>query len=78
MADARLEMEELEKITGKLTTDESDFEIDTLGGLICSIAGRVPGRGECIRHPAGIEFQILEGDARRVRKVKIRGINSKK
>ena len=78
LADARLEMEELEKITGKLTTDESDFEIDTLGGLICSIAGRVPGRGECIRHPTGIEFQILEGDARRVRKVKIRGVNSKK
>ena len=78
LADARLEMEELEKITGKLTTDESDFEIDTLGGLICSLAGRVPGRGECIRHPSGIEFQILEGDARRVRKVKIRGVISKR
>ena len=67
LADARLEMEELEQITGKLTTNESDFEIDTLGGLICSIVGRVPGRGECIRHPTGIEFQIIEGDARRVR-----------
>ena len=78
LADARLEMEELEQITGKLTTNESDFEIDTLGGLICSIVGRVPGRGECIRHPTGIEFQIIEGDARRVRKVKIRGVDQKK
>ena len=78
LADARLEMEELEQITGKLTTNESDFEIDTLGGLICSIVGRVPDRGECIRHPKGIEFQIIEGDARRVRKVKIRGVSSKK
>ena len=78
LADARLEMEELEQITGKLTTNESDFEIDTLGGLICSIVGRVPGRGECIRHPTGIEFQIIEGDARRVRKVKIRGVDQKR
>lgn len=78
LADARLEMEELEQITGKLTTNESDFEIDTLGGLICSIVGRVPGRGECIRHPIGIEFQIIEGDARRVRKVKIRGVDQKR
>ena len=78
LADARLEMEELEKITGKLTTNESDFEIDTLGGLICSIVGRVPGRGECIRHPIGIEFQITEGDARRIRKVKIRGVDQKR
>ena len=77
LADARLEMEQLEKITGKLTTNESDFEIDTLGGLICSIVGRVPGRGECIRHPIGIEFQIIESDARRVRKVKIRGVDQK-
>ena len=78
LADARLEMEQLEQITGKLTTNESDFEIDTLGGLICSIVGRVPGRGECIRHPIGIEFQIIEGDARRVRKVKIRGVDQKR
>ena len=77
LADARLEMEQLEQITGKLTTNESDFEIDTLGGLICSIVGRVPGRGECIRLPIGIEFQIIEGDARRVRKVKIRGVDQK-
>ena len=78
MADARLELSEFEEISGKLTDEENDHEIDTIGGLICSIVGRVPGRGECIRHKSGIEFQIIEGDARRIRKVKIRGLDEKK
>ena len=78
LADARLELSEFEEISGKLTDEENDHEIDTIGGLICSIVGRVPGRGECIRHKSGIEFQIIEGDARRIRKVKIRGLDEKK
>ena len=57
---------------------ENESEIDTLGGLICSLVGRVPGHGECVRHNSGIEFQIIEGDTRRIRKVKIRGLNDEK
>ena len=78
LADARLDLNELEIITGQLISDEHDHEIDTLGGLLCAIAGRVPSLGECIRHENGIEFQILEGDARRIRKVKIRGLDDEK
>ena len=63
-----------------LTESEQIYEeeIDTLGGLICSLIGRVPGRGECIRHESGIEFEIIDGDARRIRKVKIRGLDENK
>ena len=43
LADARIELEEIGKLTGNLKTSETDAEIDTLGGLICSIIGRVPG-----------------------------------
>ena len=78
LADARIELEEIGKLIGNLKTSETDTEIDTLGGLICSIIGRVPGRGECIRHESGIEFEIIDGDARRIRKVKIRGLDEKK
>ena len=77
-ADARLELSSLEQITGKLIDKENESEIDTLGGLICSLLGRVPGHGECVRHNSGIEFQIIEGDSRRIRKVKIRGLNDEK
>ena len=75
LADARIELEEIGKLIGNLKTSETDTDIDTLGGLICSIIGRVPGRGECIRHESGIEFEIIDGDARRIRKVKIRGLD---
>ena len=78
LADARIELDEIGKLTGNLKTSETDAEIDTLGGLICSIIGRVPGRGECIRHESGIEFEIIDGDARRIRKVKIRGLDENK
>ena len=78
LADARIELDEIGTLTGNLKTSETDAEIDTLGGLICSIIGRVPGRGECIRHESGIEFEIIDGDARRIRKVKIRGLDENK
>jgi CBS domain containing-hemolysin-like protein len=72
MADARADLEELEAI---LKTDflpeERDAETDTLGGLIFSMLGRVPVRGELLRHPSGIEFEVLEADPRRVKKIKI-------
>ncbi len=51
--------------------DDEESEVDTLGGLIFSMLGRVPARGELIRHPSGIEFEVLDADPRRVKKVKI-------
>jgi len=74
-AEARVEIDTLEKITGSLLDDEDRDEIDTIGGLVISLAGRVPGRGEIIRHPAGLEFEILESNPRHVSLLRICGLN---
>jgi len=74
IADARVEVEMLEAITGTLLNDDERDEIDTLGGLVFSLAGRVPGHGEVVRHRAGIQFEILEGDPRRITLLKLRGL----
>lgn len=74
IAEARLEIEALEILAGPLLDDGDRDEIDTLGGLVCALAGRVPGRSEVVRHPSGLQFEILEGDPRRVTLVKIRGM----
>jgi len=72
IADARTPVTELEARLGQklLEGDEAD-EIDTLGGLVFSVVGRVPARGEVVRHPSGIEFEVLDADPRRVKKLKI-------
>ena len=74
IADARFEVETLEAITGPLLNDDERDEIDTLGGLVFSLAGRVPGHGEVVRHRAGVQFEILESDPRRITLLKIRGL----
>ncbi len=74
IVDARFEVETLEAITGALLDDDERDEIDTLGGLVFSLAGRVPGRGEVVRHRAGVQFEILEGDPRRITLLKLRGL----
>jgi CBS domain containing-hemolysin-like protein len=72
-ASARADLEELEKLLDvDFLPEERDEETDTLGGLIFSMFGRVPVRGELLRHTSGVEFEILEADPRRVKRVKIR------
>ena len=69
-ADARVELSALAAATGfPLSAEE---EVDTLGGLIFSLAGRVPQRGEILAHESGFEFEVAEADARKVRKIRIR------
>jgi len=69
---ARTPVRELEAYLGlKLLKPEDESEIDTLGGLIFSLVGRVPARGELIPHPAGIEFEVLDADRRRVKKLRV-------
>ena len=71
--DARLPVEEFEARLGRvLTDDEREADIDTVGGLVFTLAGRVPARGEVLRHPSGVEFRVLEADARRIRRVRVR------
>lgn len=71
-ADGRVDLVELEALLGvDLLSDEEEEEADTLAGLVFKIAGRVPTRGEIIRHDSGLEFEILESDPRRVKRVRI-------
>ena len=75
LAEARLDVEQLEALAGHLLEDDERDKIETLGGLVCAVAGRVPGRGEVVRHPSGIHFEVIEGDPRRLSLVKIRGVS---
>jgi CBS domain containing-hemolysin-like protein len=78
VADGRVDISELEALVKiDLLSDEEEEEADTLAGLVFKIAGRVPARGEIIRHGSGLEFEILESDPRRVKKVKINAKNVK-
>ncbi|WP_233346671.1 hemolysin family protein [Hyphobacterium sp. CCMP332] len=73
VADARATIDELEQIAGQTILDEGeDDDIDTLGGLVFMIAGRIPERGEMILHPGGFEFEVLDADPRRIKRLRIR------
>jgi magnesium and cobalt transporter len=56
----------------RLRPDGDQEEVDTLGGLVSSLAGRVPKRGEVIAHPLGIEFEVLDADPRRIKRLRVR------
>jgi CBS domain containing-hemolysin-like protein len=72
-ADARAPLEELEAALGRdLAPPDLDEEIDTVGGLVAAMAGRLPRRGEVIAHPGGYEIQVLDADPRRIKRVRIR------
>jgi CBS domain containing-hemolysin-like protein len=72
VADARTPISDLEKYLAlELASEEQEEEVDTLGGLVFAIAGRIPARGELVRHPSGIEFEVLDADPRRIKKLRI-------
>ncbi|KIT16498.1 Hemolysin C [Jannaschia aquimarina] len=73
LALARTPLEEFEAEIGrKLTEDGEEEEIDTLGGLVFMLAGRVPARGEVIPHPDGIEIEVVDADPRRIKRLRVR------
>jgi magnesium and cobalt transporter len=75
IADARLSIEALEEQHGlRLRPADDDESVDTLGGLVFTLAGRVPKRGEVIAHPDGIEFEVLDADPRRIKRLRVRGL----
>jgi magnesium and cobalt transporter len=74
IADARTPIAALEERAGQTLLPPDHEEVDTLGGLVFTLAGRVPARGEVIKHPAGLEFEVLDADPRRVKRVRVRGL----
>jgi CBS domain containing-hemolysin-like protein len=77
IADARTPIEEFEGKVGPVLSDEErEQDIDTLGGLVFSLTGRVPARGEVITHPSGVVFEVLEADPRRVKRLRVRNLPS--
>jgi len=76
-ADARLEIFHFEQDVGLFVTDEEREELDTLGGLVFSLAGRVPVRGELVKHSSGVEIEIVDADPRRVKHLRIHKLTTK-
>jgi CBS domain containing-hemolysin-like protein len=71
--DARMPVETFEAKLGQILTDEERAaDIDTVGGLVFTLAGRVPAKGELVSHPSGLEFRILDADPRRIRRLRVR------
>ncbi|MCR8546644.1 hemolysin family protein [Salipiger sp. P9] len=75
LALAKTPLEEFEAETGLALTEDDEIdeeEIDTLGGLVFMLAGHVPARGEVIPHPAGIDFEVVDADPRRIKRLRVR------
>lgn len=73
---ARVKIEELEPIIQtKLVEDIEEVDFETVGGLIFSLAGKVPEIGETIDHPCGIQFEVTEADPRRIKRVLVKNIS---
>jgi hemolysin (HlyC) family protein len=72
LADARADLDELAAAIGTdLAAGEHGEDIDTIGGLVFSLVGRIPVRGELVSAPGGYEFEILDADPRRIKRVRI-------
>ncbi len=73
LVQAKAPLEDLTEELGlRLSAEETDEEIDTLGGLVFVLLGRVPARGEVIPHDSGAQFEIVDADARRIKRIRVR------
>ncbi|WP_457648547.1 hemolysin family protein [Profundibacter sp.] len=73
LAQARTPLEEFEAEIGRRLVDEDEEEeIDTLGGLVFLLSGHVPARGEVVVHPDGPEFEVVDADPRRIKRLRVR------
>lgn len=75
LALAKTPLDEFQAAIGFDLTSHAEIdeeEVDTLGGLAVMIAGHVPARGEVIRHPDGPEFEVVDADVRRVKRLRLR------
>ncbi len=69
--DARTELRELERKLECPFPRDDDEDMNSIGGFVTSVLGRVPVRGEFVKHESGLECEILEADPRRIKKIKI-------
>ena len=72
---AKTPLDEFEAEIGMSLTEVEkvdEEEIDTLGGLVFMLLGRVPVRGELVEHPSGVEIQVTDADARRIKRLRVR------
>lgn len=78
LVSARVTLEEFEDRYGQLFTPrlKKDDDIDTLGGLIFFLAGHIPARNEIIKHPSGVEFQVIDCNARFIKTLMVRNLPS--
>ena len=77
VVEARIIIDLVEGFIQSIRKEDLNEEIETLGGFIVSIAGRVPVKGEVIKYsPSGLKFEILEADPRKVILVKVTGLNN--
>ena len=75
LALAKTPLEDFEAEIGLSLTDAEEVdeeEIDTLGGLVFMLLGRVPVRGEMVEHPGGTVFEVVEADPRRIKRLRVR------
>ena len=75
LAEAKTPLNDFEEAFGIELTSHEDIdeeEIDTLGGLVFMISGRIPARGEVVPHPAGHEFEVVDADPRRIKRLRVR------
>ncbi len=71
--DARAPLDDVEKhLNVDLAPEDIEEDVDTVAGLVVALAGRVPQRGEVIVHPNGYEFEVIDADPRRIRRLRIR------
>jgi len=75
LAEGRVELDEFEERFGAIFSEDEHEEADTLAGLVFSLAGRVPARGEVITHENGMEFEILDAGPRRINRLKILNVD---
>jgi magnesium and cobalt transporter len=72
LVQATAPLDEFEAVIGQsLRTGEDDGEIDTLGGLLFLRLGRVPARGEVVANPGGAEFEVIDADPRRIKRLRV-------
>ena len=72
LAQARAALKDIEEVAGvDLLPDDLDEDIDTLGGIVVMLAGRVPVQGEVICDEQGNEFEVIDADPRKIKRLRV-------